>query len=167
VVALSIHHVPTQEIGIARVALVIGGIEFSRPTLGKAMRSLPISGEQRLVRTPHAIMKNAKLLAIVGATLLMSLMLADGASAKTVKMTKTVTDDQGNTFTQTKKTFTDDMGDRSTTVSKTLTDAKGDKVTKTGRFTDNGFQHCKTISISSTNASGDKASKSMTKCGAD
>ena len=112
-------------------------------------------------------MKTSKLLVVVSAALAMSLMLADGASAKTVKVTKTVTDDKGDTFTRTKKTVTDDKGDKFTKTTKTTTDAAGDKITKSKSVSDNGFQHCKTVSIKSSDASGDKSSKSVTKCGPD
>jgi hypothetical protein len=115
----------------------------------------------------NTTMKTSKLLVVVGATLAMSLMLADGASAKTVKMTKTVTDDKGDTVTMAKKVVTDDKGDKFIKTTKTVTDAAGDKVTKSKRFSDNGFQHCKTVSVKSSDASGDKNSKSVTKCGSD
>jgi hypothetical protein len=81
--------------------------------------------------------KTTKIIALIGATLAMSLMLADAASAFSVKVTKTVSDGFGDTFTKTK------------------------------RFSDNGFEHCKSVSRRATDAFGDSSSRTVTRCGSD
>jgi hypothetical protein len=82
-------------------------------------------------------MKTPKTVVVIGAALAMSLMLADAASAFSVKVTKTVNDGFGDSFTKTKK------------------------------FSDNGFEHCKTVKVKASDAFGDSSSKSVTKCGSD
>jgi len=104
-----------------------------------------------------------KTIAVVTATLAITLAFAGTASADSVTVTRTGVDVFGNQKSVTKTI--DSSGNRST-VSQSV-DRFGNRRTVTRNDSDNGLVHCRIITLRSTDALGDSASRTMRRCAPD
>jgi hypothetical protein len=105
-----------------------------------------------------------KALSMLGAASAVSLMLANAASAYTVKTTKTFDDGFGDRVTKSRTVSDDGFGDRVTTNRIVSDDRFGDRVSKSRTVSDNGFDRCVTVRRSASDAFGDRNSRSFRTC---